>query len=44
LDARLTTFVYEGVIVAKSKKVKNGSNLAEFYQEGYGSRSAVLPM
>jgi hypothetical protein len=32
------------IIVAKSKEVKTGSNLAESSREGYGSRSAVLPM
>jgi hypothetical protein len=31
------------IIVAKSKEVKTGCNLAEF-KEGYGSRRAVLPM
>jgi hypothetical protein len=31
-------------IVAKSKEVKTGSNLAESYKEGCGSKRAVLPM
>jgi hypothetical protein len=31
-------------IVAKSKEVKTGSNLAESYKEGYGSKRAVLPV
>jgi hypothetical protein len=26
------------------QKIKTGSNPAEFYKEGYGSKSAVLPM
>jgi hypothetical protein len=31
-------------IVAKSKEVKTGSNLAESSKEGYGPERAVLPM
>jgi hypothetical protein len=31
------------IIVAKSKDVKTGSNMAEFSKEGYGSKNAVLP-
>jgi hypothetical protein len=31
-------------IVAKSKEVKIGCNLADFSKEGYGSKKAVLPM
>jgi hypothetical protein len=32
------------IIVAKSKKVKTGCNLAESSKEGYGSKRAVLAM
>jgi hypothetical protein len=31
-------------LVAKSKEVKNGSNLAETSEEGCGSKRAVLPV
>jgi hypothetical protein len=31
-------------IVAKSKEMKTGCNLAESSKEGYGSKRAVLPM
>jgi hypothetical protein len=31
-------------IVARSKKVKTGSNLAESSKEGNGSKRAILPM
>jgi hypothetical protein len=34
----------KNITVAKPKKVKRESNLAEFSEEGYGSKSAVLPM
>jgi hypothetical protein len=32
------------ITVAKSRKVKPGSNLGGYSKEGYGSKSAVLPM
>jgi hypothetical protein len=32
------------VIIAKSKEVKTGSNLADSYKEGYFSKVAVLSM
>jgi hypothetical protein len=32
------------IIVAKSKEMKSVSNLAEFSEESYGSKGAVLPM
>jgi hypothetical protein len=44
LDARLTTLLCEINVVAKSKEVKTGSNLAEPSKEGYGSERDVLPM
>jgi hypothetical protein len=31
-------------IIAKSRKVKTGCNLAESSKEGYGSKRAVLPV
>jgi hypothetical protein len=36
LDTRLTTLVFKKIIVAKSKEMKTGRNLAEPYKEGYG--------
>jgi hypothetical protein len=42
LDARLKTLLCERITVAKFKKVKRGSNLAEFCKEGYGSKCAVF--
>jgi hypothetical protein len=36
--------LYEKNIVAKSKEVKTGCNLAEYSKEGYGSKRSVLPM
>jgi hypothetical protein len=44
LEARPTTLLCKQIIVAKSKEVKTGSNLAESSKGGYGSKSAVLPM
>jgi hypothetical protein len=44
LDARLTTLLCKSISIAKSKEVKTGSNLAGSSKEGYGSKSAVLPM
>jgi hypothetical protein len=44
LDARLTTLLCKQIIVAKSKEVKTGCNLAESSRQGYGSKSAGLPM
>jgi hypothetical protein len=44
LDARLPTLFCKRIIVAKSKEVKTGCNLAEFSKEGYGSKRAVLPI
>jgi hypothetical protein len=44
LDARPTTLPCKQIIVAKSKEVKTGCNLAESSKEGYGSKRAVLPM
>jgi hypothetical protein len=38
LGARLTTLACKKVIVAKSKEVKIGCNLAESSEEGYGSK------
>jgi hypothetical protein len=43
LDARLTTLLCKK-IVTKSKDVKTRFNLAEYSEEGYGSKSYVLPM
>jgi hypothetical protein len=40
LDARL----WIEIIVAKSKEVKTGCNLAESSTEDCGSKTAVLPM
>jgi hypothetical protein len=40
LDARLTTFIRKQKIVAKSKEVKTGWNVAEYSSEGYGSKRA----
>jgi hypothetical protein len=36
--------LYKKIIVAKSKEVKTGSNLAESSKESYDSRRAVLPV
>jgi hypothetical protein len=44
LESRLTTLFCKRNIVAKSKEVKSGCNLAVSSKEGYGSKSAVLPM
>jgi hypothetical protein len=44
LDPRLTTWLRKRIIVAKSKEVKTGSNLAEFSEEDYGSKWDVLTM
>jgi hypothetical protein len=43
-DIRLKTLLRKRITVAKSKKVKTGSNLAEFSKEVYGSKSSVLSM
>jgi hypothetical protein len=43
-DARLTTFFCKKIIVAKSKDVKPGSNLAISSKEGYGTKRTVLQM
>jgi hypothetical protein len=40
--ARLTTFLCKNMIVAKNKQVKTGCNLAEYSEEGYGSKRAVF--
>jgi hypothetical protein len=34
----------ETITVAKSKEVKTGSNRTQSLKEGYGSKSAILPM
>jgi hypothetical protein len=34
----------KNIIVAKSKEVKTGCNMAEPFKEDYGSKRAVLPM
>jgi hypothetical protein len=44
LDARLTTFALKKNIVAKSKEVKTGCNMAQSSKEDCGSKRAVLPM
>jgi hypothetical protein len=44
LEERLTTLLCEKITVAKSKEVKTRSNLAESSKEGYGLKSAVLPI
>jgi hypothetical protein len=44
LEARLTTLLYKRILVAKSEEVKTRLNPVEFSKEGYGSKSAVLPM
>jgi hypothetical protein len=44
LDARLTTLLCKKIIVAKSKEVKTGCNLAESSKEDCGSKRPVLPM
>jgi hypothetical protein len=44
LAARLTTLLCEIIILAKSKEAKTESNLAEFSEEGYDARRAVLPI
>jgi hypothetical protein len=38
LEARLTVLLCKKRSLAKSKKVKTGSNLAEFSKKGYGSK------
>jgi hypothetical protein len=38
------TLLFEKITVAKSREVKIRSSLAEFSKEGYGSKSAVLPV
>jgi hypothetical protein len=43
LDARLTILLCKHITVAKPKELKTELNLAEFYEEGCGSKSAVLP-
>jgi hypothetical protein len=43
LDAKLWILLCKIIIVLKSN-VKTGSNLTEFSKEGYGSKTAVLPM
>jgi hypothetical protein len=40
LDARLTTLLCKKSIVAKSKELKTGCNLAESSKDGYGSKRA----
>jgi hypothetical protein len=44
LDARLTTLLCEKIVAAKSEQVETGSNLAESFKKGYGSKGDVLPM
>jgi hypothetical protein len=44
LDAILKNLFCKKNIVAKSKDVKIGCDLAESSKEGYGSKRAVLPM
>jgi hypothetical protein len=44
LDARLTTLLCKKIIVAKSKEVEIGSNLAESSKKGCGLKTAVFPM
>jgi hypothetical protein len=45
LNARLTTLLWGGKKVTKSKEEKTGCNLAESSKEGYGKKKgAVLPM
>jgi hypothetical protein len=44
LDARPTTLLCKRSIVAKSKEMKTGCNLADFSKQSYGSRNAVLPV
>jgi hypothetical protein len=44
LDPKLATLLCKKIIVAKSKEVKTGCNLAESSKEGYGSKRAVLLM
>jgi hypothetical protein len=39
---RLKTLLCEKITVVKSKEVKTGSNLAEFFKEGHGSKMAAL--
>jgi hypothetical protein len=36
--------LYKKIMVTKPKEVEPGSNLADFFKEGCGSRRAVLPM
>jgi hypothetical protein len=43
VDARLTTLLCKTITVSKSQEVKPGSNLAQFYKQGYGSKSALSP-
>jgi hypothetical protein len=40
----MTNLFCKRITVAKSKEVKTKSNLAEFSKEGYGSKSALLPV
>jgi hypothetical protein len=44
VDTRLTTLLCKNNDCAKWKEAKTGSNLAESYKQGYGSKSALLPM
>jgi spore maturation protein SpmB len=45
LDARpKTCLVKKGNIVAKFKEVKTESNLTESSKEGFGSKTAILPV
>jgi hypothetical protein len=44
LDAGLTSLLCKKIIVAKSKEVKTGCNLAESCKEGCGSKRDVFPM
>jgi hypothetical protein len=44
LDTRLRTLLCKRIIVAKSKEMKTGCNLAESPKGDYGSARAVLPM
>jgi hypothetical protein len=41
-DARLVTLLCKNIIVEKSKEVKTGSDLAEFYKKGYGSKKGCF--
>jgi hypothetical protein len=44
LDARLTTLFCRKIIVAKSKEVNPGCNLAQFSTENCVSEGAIVPL